>query len=119
MIVLGGFALKENERIYVGLRRIFGIGKTKALLIIMTLNLSKNIRISAIKGPKLGLLSRIVSHYVHGLHLKRNLKNNLKKLIENRCYRGVRHSYFLSVRGQRTRTNAKTQKNKKTKRKNI
>ena len=119
MIVIGGFALKENERIYVGLRKIFGIGKTKANLIVLTLNLSKNIRISEIKGYKLGQLGRLVSHYVHGLHLKRNLKNNLKKLIENRCYRGVRHAYFLSVRGQRTRTNAKTQKNKKTKKKNL
>jgi small subunit ribosomal protein S13 len=119
MIIISGYVLKENERIYIGLRKIFGIGKTRALQIIMTLNLSKNIRISAIKGYKLGQLSRLVSHYIHGLHLKRNLKNNLKKLLENRCYRGVRHSYFLSVRGQRTRTNAKTQKNKKTKKKKF
>lgn len=119
MLVLGGYNLKENEKIYVGLRKIFGIGKTRGNQIIMTLNLSKNIRFSEISNYKFGQLNRLVSFYIHGLHLKRNLKNNLKKIIENKCYRGVRHSYFLSVRGQRTRTNAKTQKNKKTKRKNI
>jgi small subunit ribosomal protein S13 len=52
---------------------------------------------------------------VHGFRAKRELKEKIDNLFDNRCYRGVRHSYFLSVRGQRTRTNAKTQKNKKKK----
>lgn len=117
MLVISGYVLKENEKVYIGLKKIYGIGKTRANHIITTLNLDRNIRLSNIKGYKLTQLNRLVLHYIHGLHLKRNLKNNIKKLLENRCYRGVRHSYFLSVRGQRTKTNAKTQKNKKTKRK--
>ena len=56
-------------------------------------------------------------HFVHGFRAKRNKSNNISLLQENKSYRGVRHSYFLSVRGQRTRTNAKTQKNKKNKKK--
>lgn len=115
MLVISGYVLKENEKVYIGLRKIFGIGKIRAHQIITTLNLNKNIRLIDIKGYKLSQLNRLVLHYIHGLHLKRNLKSNIKKLLENRCYRGVRHSYFLSVRGQRTKTNAKTQKNKKTK----
>jgi len=56
-------------------------------------------------------------HYVNGFRAKRNKLNSILKLQENRCYKGVRHSYFLSVRGQKTRTNAKTQRNKKNKKK--
>ena len=52
-------------------------------------------------------------HYVHGFRAKRNKLLRISSLLDNRCYRGVRHAYFLSVRGQRTRTNAKTQRNKK------
>jgi len=54
-------------------------------------------------------------HYIHGFQAKRNKENQIILLQENRSYRGVRHSYFLSVRGQRTRVNARTQRNKKNK----
>jgi len=57
----------------------------------------------------------MIIHYVHGFRAKRNLKNNISLLKESKSYRGVRHDYFLSVRGQKTRTNAKTQRKKKNK----
>jgi small subunit ribosomal protein S13 len=64
-------------------------------------------------------LNKIIIHYIHGFRAKRELKNSIDLLFENRCYRGVRHGYFLSVRGQRTKTNARTQKNKKIIRKSV
>jgi small subunit ribosomal protein S13 len=115
LITVGGYRLKENKRLLSELRKIFGIGLNKANQILYCLNLSKNTFIKNINYSNLIKLNKIIIHYVHGLRAKRNLKNSIILLFENKCYRGVRHSYFLSVRGQRTRTNAKTQRNKKNK----
>jgi small subunit ribosomal protein S13 len=117
MIIIGGYKLKEELKIYTALRKIFGIGLNKANQIINILGLNKNSRFIDIDYSYHLKLNKIIVHYVHGFRAKRNLKNNILLLYENKCYRGVRHSYFLSVRGQRTKTNAKTQRNKKNKKK--
>jgi len=119
MITVGGYRLKENKRLLSELRKIFGIGFNKANQILYCLNLTKNTYIKNINYSNLLKLNKIIIHYVHGFRAKRNLRNNIILLFENRCYRGVRHAYCLSVRGQRTKTNAKTQKNKKKRKKKI
>ena len=117
MITVGGHRLKEHLRIYYALQKIFGIGLNKANQIICLLGITKNTKFKDINYSYQLKLNKIIIHYIHGFRAKRNLKNNILLLFENRSYRGVRHSYFLSVRGQRTRTNAKTQRKKKNKRK--
>lgn len=112
-MLLSGYKLNENKRILDALQKIYGIGGNKANQIVSLLGLKKNIYLKHIDYSKQLKLDKIMVHYVHGFRAKRNKVLRILSLLENRCYRGVRHAYFLSVRGQRTRTNAKTQRNKK------
>ena len=117
-MLLSGYRLNENKRVIDALQQIFGIGNNKSKQIICLLGLTKDIRLKDISYGQQLKLDKIMVHYVHGFRAKRNKLNYIVKLQENKSYRGVRHSYFLSVRGQKTRTNAKTQRNKKNKKKN-
>ena len=117
-MLLSGYRLDESKRILDSLQKIYGIGKNKAGQIVCLLGFTKNICLKDINYSQQLQLDKIMVHFVHGFRAKRNKSNNITLLQENKSYRGVRHSYFLSVRGQRTRTNAKTQKNKKNKKKN-
>lgn len=117
-MLLSGYRLNENKRILDSLQKIYGIGYNKANQIISLLGLKKNIFLKDIDYHQQLKLDKILVHYVNGFRAKRNKTNRILMLQENRSYRGVRHSYFLSVRGQKTRTNAKTQRNKKNKKKN-
>lgn len=117
-MLLSGYRLNENKRIFDALQKIYGIGGNKANQIISLLGLKKDILLKDIDYYQQLKLDKIMVHYIHGFRAKRNKMNRIAFLQENRSYRGVRHSYFLSVRGQKTRTNAKTQRNKKNKKKN-
>ena len=117
-MLLSGYRLNGNKRIFDSLQKIYGIGSNKASQILSLLGLKKNILLKDIDYSQQLKLDKIMVHYVNGFRAKRNKLNSILKLQENRSYRGVRHSYFLSVRGQKTRTNAKTQRNKKNKKKN-
>jgi small subunit ribosomal protein S13 len=117
-MLLSGYRLNENKRIFDSLQKIYGIGDNKANQILSLLGLKKNVLLKDIDYSQQLKLDKIMIHYINGFRAKRNKLNSILKLQENRSYRGVRHSYFLSVRGQKTRTNAKTQRNKKNKRKN-
>ena len=117
-MLLSGYRLNENKRIFDSIQKIYGIGGSKANQIICLLGLKKNILLKEIDYSIQLKLDKIMVHYVHGFRAKRNKSNQISILQENKSYRGIRHSYFLSVRGQNTRTNAKTQRSKKNKRKN-
>ena len=116
-MLLSGYRLNENKRILDSLQKIYGIGGNKAKQILSLLGITENIYLKDISYYQQLKLDKIMVHYVHGFRAKRNKVNQIKMLQENKSYRGVRHSYFLSVRGQRTKTNAKTQRNKKIKKK--
>lgn len=117
-MLLSGYKLNENKRIFDSLQKIYGIGGNKANQIISLLGLKKDVLLKDIDYFQQLKLDKIMVHYIHGFRAKRNKSNRVLMLQENRSYRGIRHSYFLSVRGQNTRTNAKTQRSKKNKRKN-
>jgi small subunit ribosomal protein S13 len=119
MIIIGGYRINEEQRIFTVLQKIYGIGLNKANQIVCMLGFTKNLRFKEIDYSYYLKLNKMIIHYVHGFRAKRNLRNNIINLFENKCYRGVRHSYFLSVRGQRTRTNAKTQRKKKNKKNKV
>lgn len=114
-MLVSGYRLNENKRILDSLQKIYGIGANKAKQIVCLLGFTKNICLKNISYYQQLELDKIMVHFVHGFRAKRNKSNNILLLQQNKSYRGVRHSYFLSVRGQRTKTNAKTQKNKKNK----
>jgi len=117
-MLVGGYRLNEKKRILDSLQKIYGIGSNKAKQVVCLLGFTKNICLKNISYYQQLELDKIMVHFVHGFRARRNKSNNIILLQQNKSYRGVRHSYFLSVRGQRTRTNAKTQKNKKNKKKN-
>jgi small subunit ribosomal protein S13 len=115
---ISGHKLNENKRICDALQKIYGIGKSKAKQIVCILGFKLNIRLKEIEYTEQLKLDRMLIHYIHGFRAKREKKDNILILKDNKSYRGIRHDYFLSVRGQRTRTNAKTQRNKKNAKKN-
>ena len=112
---LSGYRLNENKRIFDSLQKIYGISGNKAKQIICLLGLKKNVLLKNMDYYQQLKLNKILVHYIHGFRAKRNKETQIALLKENRSYKGVRHSYFLSVRGQKTRTNTKTQRNKKNK----
>ena len=115
---ISGHKLNENKRICDALQKIYGIGTNKAKQIVCILGFNLNTRLKELDYVDQLKLDRMLIHYVHGFRAKREKIDNILALKENKSYRGIRHDYFLSVRGQKTRTNAKTQRNKKNAKKN-
>ena len=114
MIRISGVVLEPNKHIWVALCAIFGIGKSRAILICKNLSIdpmSKVSTLSADFGPK--IQAQVDRFEVEG-DLRRKIAINIKRLRDIKCYRGIRHRRGLPVRGQRTKTNARTRRGKKT-----
>ena len=113
MVRISGVDLPRNKRIQIGLTSIFGIGNTSADKILTTANLSKDIRCSDLTDEQVSSLRTIIdeSYQTEG-DLRRVYSLNIKRLTEIGSAAGRRHRVNLPVRGQRTRTNARTRKGK-------
>ena len=101
-----------NERpVHVALTAIYGIGRTTASKIIDTLQIDPSIRAKDLSEDELSrLASEIDRHCVVEGQLKRQIRDNIKRLKDIGCYRGLRHRRGLPVRGQNTQSNARTRK---------
>lgn len=109
-----GIDIPDNKRLEVSLTYIFGVGRTLSNQIIEKLGLNKNMRARELNEDQIARLNAILSsEYVVEGDLRRQVQNNIKRLIGVHCYRGMRHRLGLPVRGQRTRTNARTRKGKR------
>ena len=108
-----GVDIPDNKRGEVSLTYIFGIGKSSANKILETVQIDKNRRVSTWTDDELNLIRAAISgvYRIEG-DLKSEIRLNIKRLIEISCYRGKRHQLGLPVRGQRTKTNARTRKGK-------
>ena len=113
MVRISGVDLPRNKRIQIGLTSIFGIGNTSADKILTTANLSTDIRCSDLTDEQVSSLRTIIdeSYQTEG-DLRRVYSLNIKRLTEIGSAAGRRHRVSLPVRGQRTRTNARTRKGK-------
>lgn len=113
MLILSGYRLNENDSISIALKKILGIGSNKAdqILYILGYTSIKSFLKKLTYLQKLKL-DKIIVHYVHGFRVKRNKQHNIGILQEIRSYKGIRHSCNLPVRGQRTHTNAQSQRKK-------
>jgi len=111
---ISGVDLPREKRIEIGLTYIFGIGRKTAQDILAATGVDPNIRVKDLNDDDAGKLRDYIDNslMVEG-DLRRTTALNIKRLIEIRCYRGVRHSRGLPVRGQRTKTNARTRKGPK------
>ena len=108
-----GVDIPNEKRVVVSLTYIYGIGDTTAKKICKGAKVSEDIRVKDLTDEQLAALrNEIAKHHVEG-DLRREVALNIKRLGEIGCYRGMRHRKGLPVRGQRTRTNARTRKGKR------
>lgn len=111
MARIAGVDLPRDKRVVIALTYIFGIGKTTAQKLLAETSVSESTRVRDLTEDELNRLRDAIdgSVKVEG-DLRREISLNIKRLIEIGCYRGVRHRRGLPVRGQRTKTNARTRK---------
>jgi small subunit ribosomal protein S13 len=97
----------------VGLTYIYGIGRPRSLEILDATGINPDTRVRDLSEAEVQMLRDAVSNYRVEGELRREVQLNIKRLIEIGCYRGLRHRRNLPVRGQRTRTNARTKRGPK------
>lgn len=111
MARIAGVDLPRDKRVEIALTYIFGIGKTTSQKILKTTGINPDTRVRDLTEDEVSKLRETIDKEVkvEG-DLRREISLNIKRLIEIGCYRGVRHRRGLPVRGQRTKTNARTRK---------
>ena len=111
MALIAGVDLPRNKRIIVALTYIHGVGRTTAEKIIEKCGLDPNIRSDSLSEVDVRNIRQVIedNYKVEG-DLRREIQLNVKRLKDLGCYRGLRHRRGLPVRGQRTKTNARTRK---------
>lgn len=114
MARIAGVDLPREKRVEIGLTYIFGIGRSKANEILAKTGISPDTRVRDLTDNEINRLRGTIDkeYKVEG-ELRREIALNIKRLIEIGCYRGRRHRTGLPVRGQRTKTNARTRKGPK------
>ena len=114
MARIAGIDLPREKRIEIGLTYIYGIGRTSANKILAQAGINPDTRVKDLSEEDETKLREIIGHeYTVEGDLRRNVAMDIKRLTEIGCYRGVRHRKGLPVRGQRTKTNARTRKGPK------
>ena len=111
MARLSGVDLPKNKRIEIGLTYIYGIGLSTSKKILRAAKIDPNKRVKDLDSDEVAELRKVIegTYKVEG-DLRTETAMNIKRLIEIGCYRGIRHRRKMPVRGQRTHTNAKTQR---------
>jgi len=111
MARIAGVDLPKNERIEIGLTRIFGIGRSLSKKILDETGVNPDVRVKDLKDEDIVKIRTAIDKdlKVEG-DLRRETSMSIKRLIEIGCYRGIRHRTGLPVRGQRTKTNARTRR---------
>ena len=110
MARIAGIDLPKEKRVEIGLTYIYGIGPSTANKILKIANLDSNKRVKDLSGEEVSRLSSAVSGFKIEGDLRRDVSQNIKRMMEIGSYRGLRHRRGLPVRGQRTHTNARTAK---------
>ena len=114
MARIAGVDLPRDKRVEIGLTYIYGIGRTSATRILEAANVDPNTRVRDITDEEVKRISAVIdeTQTVEG-DLRREIAMNIKRLQEIGCYRGIRHRKGRPVRGQKTKTNARTRKGPK------
>jgi small subunit ribosomal protein S13 len=111
MARIAGITLPPDKRIEVGLTYIFGIGNSKSRKILDEAKIDRNKKAKALSEDEVNKIRQIIEkrEKIEG-DLRQEVTMNIKRLVDIGCYRGLRHKKKLPVRGQRTKTNARTRK---------
>lgn len=111
MVRIEGVNLPEGKRVYIGLTYVFGIGKKLSRDILEKVKVDLNKRVKSLTDDEVAAIQREVSSkYVTEGDLRKEIRLHIKRLQDIGSYRGLRHKRSLPVRGQRTKTNARTRK---------
>jgi len=111
---IAGIDLPKQKKAFIGLTYIYGIGRTTALNILKKAAINENKKIADLTEEEVAKIRSIMTneYKVEGA-LRSEVQQNIKRLMDIGCYRGLRHRRGLPVRGQRTKTNSRTRKGKK------
>ena len=114
MARIAGIDLPKEKRVEIGLTYIYGIGRTSATKILEVAGINPDTRVKDLTDEDEAKLREAIDHgYMVEGDLRRNVALDIKRLTEIGCYRGLRHRKGLPVRGQRSKTNARTRKGPK------
>ncbi|MCJ7611365.1 MAG: 30S ribosomal protein S13 [Candidatus Aminicenantes bacterium] len=114
MARIAGITLPPDKRIEVGLTYIFGIGRSKSNAILEEAKIDRDKKVKELTEEEVNKIRQIIEkrEKIEG-DLRKEVAMNIKRLVDIGCYRGLRHKRKLPVRGQRTKTNARTRKGPK------
>jgi small subunit ribosomal protein S13 len=107
---IAGINIPDQKHTVIALTAIFGIGKTRSKAICASAGIAEDVKIRELSEEQIELLRDEVSKFVVEGDLRREITLSIKRLMDLGCYRGLRHRRGLPVRGQRTKTNARTRK---------
>ncbi len=112
---ISGVDIPNNKRIVIALTYIYGIGLKTSKQILKRANVDENIRAKDLTDEQLASIRNVIEkeQYMVEGELRRVINQNIKRLKEIRCYRGIRHTRNLPVRGQKTQKNARTKRGKR------
>ena len=110
MARIAGVDLPRDKRVEIGLTYIFGIGRSRSQEILANAGVNADTRVKDLTESEVSSLRAVIDTYPVEGDLRREVALNIKRLKEINCYRGLRHKRGLPVRGQRTKTNARTRK---------
>lgn len=113
MARIAGVDLPREKRVEIGLTYIYGIGKVTSQAILANTGINPDTRIKDLTEEEVNNLRKAIDEYTVEGDLRREIALNIKRLRDIRCYRGIRHQKGLPVRGQKTKTNARTRKGPK------
>jgi small subunit ribosomal protein S13 len=112
MARIAGINIRDRQHVSISLTDIYGIGRTRALKICEKVGIKPDVKVIDLAEPDLEAIRKEVAQYAVEGDLRREVSMNIKRLMDLGCYRGIRHRRGLTVRGQRTKTNARTRKGK-------
>src|SRR5207249_9491726 len=110
MARIAGVNIPNHQHAEIALTAIYGIGRPRARMICMAAGVGPSTKIKDLSDAQMDKLRELVGRYTVEGDLRREVTMSIKRLMDLGCYRGVRHRKGLPVRGQRTRTNARTRK---------
>jgi small subunit ribosomal protein S13 len=114
MVRIAGVDLPDYKKVHIGLTYLYGIGRGNVIMLLQKANIDSNKRIKELTEEEVGRIQKIIDKEfkVEG-DLRSEVSENIKRLKEIGSYRGLRHAKGLPVRGQRTRSNARTKRGKR------
>lgn len=110
MARIAGVNIPDNKHAVISLQYVFGIGLTRAKAICKVTGIGESVKVSSLSENQLEMLRSEVGKFDVEGDLRREVSMNIKRLMDLGCFRGIRHRRSLPVRGQRTKTNARTRK---------